>query len=181
MFFFEFLLLSMPLLCFWSLRIYQLLSQHITIVTAKLNKTSEQIRNEKSILKAILIQTMIPVICTLPCIFFFFMIILQGWDSTAANLTIFSYGKNHEHQYTTIYLCFLIAVTFPILVPFITLRVVQSYHKSVGQLYFLYSSAKTQPIELKFGLYIVGIMNFLALQLHRNFVEGMKTSMKDRN
>ena len=45
-FFFEVVLFGMPMLLFCSLRVYQLLSQHISVVSAKLNKTPEQIRNE---------------------------------------------------------------------------------------------------------------------------------------
>jgi hypothetical protein len=48
----------MPMLGFCSLRVYQMLSQHISVVAALLNKTPEEIRNERSILKVIVIQAL---------------------------------------------------------------------------------------------------------------------------
>jgi hypothetical protein len=134
MFLFEFLLVGIPVLCFCSLRVYKLLSQQISIVTAKLNTTPEQIREEKSILKAIVIQALIPVVCALPMVFILVIVLLQGWDTTAVNLTIFRYGKNQEYHYTTTYLCLSIFGSVPVLDPFITLRVVESYRKAANQL-----------------------------------------------
>jgi hypothetical protein len=132
-FLFEVVLFGMPLLGFCSLHVYQLLSQHVSVVSAKLNKTPEQIHNEKSILKAIIIQALSPLICTLPTIFIFIMIILQGWDSPVVKLSIFSYGENQEYHYTTTYLSFSIVAAFPIADPFITLRVMKSYRKAANQ------------------------------------------------
>ena len=59
---FEVGLFGMPLLCFCSLRVYQVLSQHIGTVSVRLNKTREEIRDEKSILIAIVIQALVPLI-----------------------------------------------------------------------------------------------------------------------
>ena len=118
---------------FCSLRVYQVLSQHISTVSARLNKTPEQISVEKSILKAIVIQALIPAICALPMVFILVMILLYGWDSTAVNLTIFRYGENQDYRYTITYLCLLIVVVFPIFDPFITLRIVESYRRAADQ------------------------------------------------
>lgn len=117
----------MPLLGFCSLRVYQLLSQHVNVVTAKLNKTQEEMRIEQSILKAIVIQALAPIIFTLPTLFIFFIAILHGWDAPVDKLAIFSYGENLEYHYTTTYLCFSIVAAFLILDPYIILRVVKSY------------------------------------------------------
>jgi hypothetical protein len=133
MFFFEFLLVGVPVLFFCSLRVYKLLSQHVSIVSARLNTTPEQICEEKSILKAIVIQALIPVICALPMVFILLIVILQGWDTTVLNLTIFRYGKNQEYHYTTTYLCYSMFGSVPLLDPFITLRVVESYRKAANQ------------------------------------------------
>jgi hypothetical protein len=129
---FEVILLGIPMLCFCFLRVYQLHSQHVSVVSAKLNKTPEQIRNEKSILKAIVIQALIPMICTLPAVFILVMVLLLGWNLTT-DLTIFRYGENQEYQYTTTHLCMLIVVALPVLDPFITLRVVKSYREAANQ------------------------------------------------
>jgi hypothetical protein len=56
MFHFTVLLLGLPMMSFCSLRVYQVLSQHVSIVSLRLNKTPEQIDMEKSILKAIIMQ-----------------------------------------------------------------------------------------------------------------------------
>ena len=127
------MLLGIPLLCFCTLRVYQLLSQHISIVSVRLNKTPEQIRDEKSVLKAIVIQALIPIICYLPAVFILIVVVLQGWYSPAANLTIFRYGENGENRFTMIILCDGIMVAFMILDPFITLLVVKSYRKAANQ------------------------------------------------
>jgi hypothetical protein len=132
-FFFEVILVGMPLLGFCSLRVSQVLSQHISIVSVRLNKTPEQIRIEKSIVKAIIIQGLTPVICTIPIIFIFVMYLLHGGDATALNLAIFRYGENQEHQYTMTYLCFFCITVFPILDPFITLRVMRSYRTAANK------------------------------------------------
>jgi uncharacterized membrane protein YjgN (DUF898 family) len=132
-FLFEILLLGLPLLGFWSLRVYQLLSQHVSIVSVKLNKTPEQILIEKSILKAIIIQALMPVICVVPSIYVLIMVAFHGWNSPEANLTIFSYGKNQEYHYTTLHLSLTIVSAFSTLDPWITLRVVKSYRKAADQ------------------------------------------------
>jgi hypothetical protein len=133
MFFFVLLLLDMPLLVLCSLRLYQMLSQHIGIVSAKLNKTPEQIRIEKSVLKAIIMQSLLPMICAVPGFFVLLMVIFQGWNSAALHLTIFSYGENRQYHYTTTHLCIFIVAAVPILDPFITLRVVKSYRRAASQ------------------------------------------------
>jgi hypothetical protein len=132
-FFFEIVLFGMPLVGFCSLRVYRILSQHINIVTALLNKTPEQIQEEKSILKAIVIQALIPMICILPALFLLLMVLLHGWDSPVINMTIFYYGKNQEYQFKLIELCVFIATVFSVLDPFITLRVVKSYRRAANQ------------------------------------------------
>jgi hypothetical protein len=53
----EIVFVGIPLMGFCSLRLYQILSQHISIVSVRLNKTPEQINEEKSILKMIVIRT----------------------------------------------------------------------------------------------------------------------------
>ncbi len=111
-----------------------MLSQHVNVVTARLNKTPEQINNEKSILKAIIIQALMPVICGLPTGFFGVILPLKGWDwdLTQDELTIFRYGENHEYRYTMIYLCASVASMFPILDSFITLGIVKSYRRAAN-------------------------------------------------
>ena len=132
-FFFEAILLGIPLLGLCSLRVYQTLSQHVSIVSARLNKTAKQIRNEKSILKAIVIQSLMPLICSLPAVFTCLMVILHGWDSAEVNLTIFRHGDNLEYSYTTADLSFLIMAVFPVLDPFITLCVIKSYRRAADK------------------------------------------------
>jgi hypothetical protein len=130
MFCFEVVLLGIPLLGFCSLRIYHLLSPHINAVTARQNMTSEQIRIEKSILKTIVMQALIPVLLLLPTVFVLVVALLGGWEAKAIDLTLFSYGNSHEYQYTAMDLCFLIQVMIPTLDSFITLRVLKSYRKA---------------------------------------------------
>jgi hypothetical protein len=130
---FGILLFIIPLLVFCPLRLYQLLSQHINTVSVKLNKTPEEIRIEKSVLKAIVIQSLLPLICAVPLIFGLLTVIFQGWDSPALHLIIFSYGENQQYHYTTPYLCIFIVAAVPILDPFITLRVVKSYRRAANQ------------------------------------------------
>jgi hypothetical protein len=82
----------------------------------------------------IVIQALIPAICTLPAIFFFIIILLfYDGNPTAVSLTIFRYGENQENRYTMIDLCFLIVTMLPVLDPFITLRVVKSYRGAANQ------------------------------------------------
>jgi hypothetical protein len=131
----EVVLFGIPLLCFCSLRIYQVLSQHTSIVSVRLNKTREQIRNEKSILKAIVIQALIPVICSVPTAYILLMVWLHGWNSPEVNLTIFRYGENQEYQFPMILLCDALMVAFTILDPFITLLVVKSYRKAANRFF----------------------------------------------
>jgi hypothetical protein len=132
-FFLEVVLFGMPLLGFCSLRVYQVLSKHISVVSARLRKTPEEIQNEKSILKMIMIQALTPVICIRPIAFILVMVGFYGWDSTAVKLPIFSYGENQEYHYTTTYLSFNIMAVFPILDPYITLLVVRSYRKAADK------------------------------------------------
>jgi hypothetical protein len=101
-------------------------------VSAKLDKTTEQIREEKSILKAIVIQALIPLICFLPTLFLFLMVALHGWDSPVINLAIFYYGENQEYRFKLYDLCLIIAEVFSVLDPFVTLRVVKNYRKAAN-------------------------------------------------
>jgi hypothetical protein len=132
-FFFEVALIGMPLVCFCSLRVFRLLSQHVSITSIRLNKTPEEISDEKSILKAIIIQGLTPIIFALPTAFIMVMVALQGWDSPAVKLTIFTYGENQEYHYTMAYLFASIEALFPVIDPFITLLVVKIYRRAANQ------------------------------------------------
>jgi hypothetical protein len=98
-----------------------------------LNKTPEEIRDEKSILKAIVIQSLTPVFCCVPAAFTTAMILSQGSDLTALNMTIFRYGENQKYRFTVPYLSAAIIGVIPILDPFITLRVVKSYRNAANE------------------------------------------------
>jgi hypothetical protein len=99
-------------------------------VTAILNKTAEQIREEKSVLRMIAIQALLPSICSVPTGIFLLMLLLRGWDS--ANLTIFRYGENQEYQYTFAVLCNDIVMLGATVDSFITLLVVKSYRNAAN-------------------------------------------------
>ena len=136
-------MVDVPLVGFCTLRTYRLLSQHIGIVTTRLNRTPQQIHNEKSILKAIIMQALIPFLCFVPTAFVLFVALFSGWKASVNQLTLFSYGDNHEFRYTTMNLCLLIEAAIPSLDSFITLIVVNSYRKAANQFWVKF---KTGPI-----------------------------------
>jgi hypothetical protein len=133
MFHFAVLLLGLPMMGFCSLRVYQVLSQHVSVLSVRLNKTPEQIDMEKSILKAIIIQALVPMICIAPVCFVLVLMLFQGWCSPILGLTIFRYGENHENHYTITHLAQFILGIFPILDSFVTLRVIKSYRQAANQ------------------------------------------------
>jgi hypothetical protein len=64
---------------FCNYNIYAVLSRHISEVSVHLNKTAEQIREERSILKALILQSTVPLLVTFPVAVCLFFVLFDGW------------------------------------------------------------------------------------------------------
>jgi hypothetical protein len=114
-------------LIFCNFKIYVVLSQHISTLSTRLGKTTDQVRNEKSILKALILQSCMPIIFNCPIIVCHFIILFNGWAPISDPTISLSSDAN-----LTFYDLAVIFFGFNTLSdPFITLLVVKQYRIAV--------------------------------------------------
>uniref|UniRef100_A0A914VG82 G-protein coupled receptors family 1 profile domain-containing protein n=1 Tax=Plectus sambesii TaxID=2011161 RepID=A0A914VG82_9BILA len=103
-----------PTLIFCNVSIYRNLSKHIA---------SENTRNEKSVLKAVVIQAVVPLICCVPVVIVFASVAFYGWDDGNAIVLSFS----DDIFLTWMDFCFYLFELTPLTDALITLTVVKQY------------------------------------------------------
>jgi hypothetical protein len=112
-----------PTIMFCNFMIYRVLSKHIQTTTALLNLTPQQIDNEQSILKAIVIQGMLPVVCALPAGVMLITVFLFGWGSS--NIMVFEFNAFFVLNLTDLCWCFF--MLSPMFDAIIALLIVKQY------------------------------------------------------
>lgn len=116
-----------PLLMFCNYKLYRVLSQHMTVMTKKLKRSVEQIKNEKSILKAIIFQGALPAVTAFPLGMMFIAVFIGGWEAVSFNVLVI----NDEIVLSLSEIFFWIYDLTPTIDALITLFVVKQYKNAL--------------------------------------------------
>jgi hypothetical protein len=119
---------SYTALIFCNYSIYRVLSQHVTSLSKFYNSTAEQIKNERSLLKAIVIQGVVPVFTALPAGVVFISVYLFGFGWGETTFTIFMFNDGTSLSLTD--LCLLCFAFTPTIDALVVLFVVKQYRKA---------------------------------------------------
>jgi hypothetical protein len=114
-------------LIFCNWKIYRRISEHISTTTALMIRSGNNFTGEKAILKAIVIQAMIPLVCVAPAGIYF--VYFSIYNRAAANLVPFSIGKFRPTIEDYAYGTFSIS---PSCNAFVTLIIITPYRQAEG-------------------------------------------------
>jgi hypothetical protein len=117
-----------PTIIFCNYRLYRVLSKHMSSLKTILNKTTSQVENERSILKAIVLQGALPAISAFPIGMVLFGMSLSGWP----NVTVVLFHWSDDLVLTLPDVCWCIYVTTPSIDALIDLFVVKQYRTALA-------------------------------------------------